>query len=279
MNASTLDTRIGRFDPTALQVLDGTLAPLSDTGISSSDGLTTDNTPTLTGHAAPGQTVKIVAQRAGQMGLAPLGEAMADSTGRWSLTAPGPLPDAAYFLYAVVQSPPDGHLVAQPLLIGPSGILTIDTHGPQVVGAVANPQAGIVRLTVRDPISGVSPRGLSTTTAYSISQFGRPVGVSNITTSVEGTLGVIALTLDTTTPLRRGWLRLGVSPAYITDRAGNTLQGTFTGRFPTGDGRPLTAFRARFPILGRQMVKARSIPPRQRHLARAGFPPTLIAQG
>jgi hypothetical protein len=57
------------------------LDPASDTGVSNSDGLTADATPTLTGTAAPGATVSIYD------GALLLGQATANGSGAWSFTA------------------------------------------------------------------------------------------------------------------------------------------------------------------------------------------------
>jgi len=61
------------------------LAPASDTGASSSDGVTKDDTPTVTGVDAPaGATITLY----GSDGVTLLGTTTADSLGNWSITTP-----------------------------------------------------------------------------------------------------------------------------------------------------------------------------------------------
>lgn len=66
----------------------------SDTGSSSTDGITSDSTPTISGTAEAGSVVNVF------KGELILGTAVADSSGQWSLTL-GALADGAHVLYAM----------------------------------------------------------------------------------------------------------------------------------------------------------------------------------
>ncbi len=96
------------------------LAPGSDTGVSDNDGLTNDNTPTLTGQTEPGAVVDVF------NGDVHLGSTTADADGNWSFTTPA-LNDGDHTL-TVTATDADGNTSE------PSAALhvTIDTQGPAV---------------------------------------------------------------------------------------------------------------------------------------------------
>jgi hypothetical protein len=81
------------IDTTAPAVGTPDLSAASDTGASSTDNVTADSTPTLTGSAEPGSTVELFD------GAASLGAATADASGNWSLTT-GLLADGAHTVSA-----------------------------------------------------------------------------------------------------------------------------------------------------------------------------------
>lgn len=77
-------------DTTAPDAPNVNLDTASDTGSSDTDGITNDDTPTFTGTAEPGSTVKIYD------GDTLLGQAVADSSGHWSFTVTDPLGDGEH---------------------------------------------------------------------------------------------------------------------------------------------------------------------------------------
>jgi hypothetical protein len=70
------------------------LTPSTDTGVSSSDGITTVSQPTLVGLAEPGSTVQVFANST----LA--ATTMSDATGHWAVTFESPLAEGEYSLSA-----------------------------------------------------------------------------------------------------------------------------------------------------------------------------------
>src|SRR5262249_36477124 len=68
--------------------LAGQLDPRSDTGISQTDGITRDNTPTFLGTAGPGAIVALLATPLGGGTSLPLGRAVTDAAGNWGIDAP-----------------------------------------------------------------------------------------------------------------------------------------------------------------------------------------------
>jgi hypothetical protein len=93
------------------------LAAGSDSGVSSTDNLTNDNTPTLTGTAVAGATVQL------SDGPTVVGSANADSAGAWSITTPV-LPDGAHLLTATATTANGASPASAALTI------TIDTAAP-----------------------------------------------------------------------------------------------------------------------------------------------------
>ncbi|TWU34943.1 Dockerin type I repeat protein [Novipirellula artificiosorum] len=93
------------------------LAASSDSGDSSTDKITNDNTPTLIGVAPVGSTVEVVSSLVGS-----LGTTLAASDGTWSLTSGVVLSDGVHELTSTA----DGSSVSLPQSV------TIDTLGPTV---------------------------------------------------------------------------------------------------------------------------------------------------
>ena len=106
--------------PTALD-----LATPSDTGISSTDNITSDNTPTITGSASPNSTVELFD------GTTSLGIVTADASGNWSFTPTTALPDKVYNVTAKATDVAGNISPASALLA-----ITIDTVAPAAPGAL-----------------------------------------------------------------------------------------------------------------------------------------------
>lgn len=120
--AVTLDTTV----PAAPGGL--ALAAASDTGASSADRITSDNTPTINGSAEAEARVALVSNLDGNIGSA-------DSSGVWSIDA-GTLRDGAHQLTATATDPA-GNLSPASAVLG----VTIDTAGPTVTVDKASGQA------------------------------------------------------------------------------------------------------------------------------------------
>ncbi|WP_201863682.1 tandem-95 repeat protein [Microvirga soli] len=99
----------------------------SDTGHSNSDNLTNDTTPTFTGTAEPGATVRLYA------GAVQVGSVTADGSGNWSITAAG-LAQGSHQITALAQDAAGN--------LGPASTgvtVTIDTTAPAVDIAASTP--------------------------------------------------------------------------------------------------------------------------------------------
>jgi hypothetical protein len=94
------------------------MAAASDTGISSTDGITSDTTPTLTGTAEAGATVTI------KDGTTVLGTAVADGTGSWSFTT-GTLSTGSHSLTATATDTAGNASAASTPVV-----ITVDTTAP-----------------------------------------------------------------------------------------------------------------------------------------------------
>ncbi|NJL21020.1 MAG: calcium-binding protein [Leptolyngbyaceae cyanobacterium SM1_3_5] len=74
----------------AAPIVAPSLSVLSDRGISETDGITNDNTPTFSGTGTASSTVQVLA------GDTVLGQAIVNAQGRWIFTPPAPLADGRY---------------------------------------------------------------------------------------------------------------------------------------------------------------------------------------
>ena len=204
-------------------VLNGGLDPASDTGSSSSDGITRDNTPTFRGVTAPDTPLLIVATAAG--GSTPLlvGRTQSDSAGDWSLTTV-PLPDGDYAFVAVAENAA-GYILKQAALA--AGAIVIDTAAPTVSVASFDPKAGRVVLTIQGDIAGLdltnafqrSNYSLTGTVPHPKKPYTRPK-VSAV--SASGGQATLTLTFNNGHALATGSYRLNVVAGTVRDLAGNS---------------------------------------------------------
>ena len=235
----------------------GTLSPLSDSGVSNSDGITNVRTPTYNGTAGAGSTVTLYALRADAASPLVAGVGIAGPTGAWSIAAV-PLLDGVYHLYA---SSTNAAGVADGALTPLSGgnPLVIDTNGPSVVGATLDPSTGRFTITIQDDLGGISTPALLDPTHYGFSVINRstPRAQAVNGVSLAGGSGVgtnpeaITLTINGGRRLRNGSYVLRLAAAGITDAAGNTLVERFFNPFP---GDPIGAgndYVAKFAVSGR----------------------------
>ena len=95
------------------------LAAASDTGESSTDQVTNETTPTLTGTVAPGETATVISSTDGV-----LGTTTADGSGDWSFTPPSPLSAGTHSLTATVTDTAGNTIESSPLDV------TVDTTAP-----------------------------------------------------------------------------------------------------------------------------------------------------
>lgn len=236
----------------AATLLQVRLNPASDSGISNSDGITNVKRPVFDGVAAPGSAVRVLAQRADSTG-APivLGQAVADSTGNWSLTSTA-LPDGNYNITAEAGN---GASAALPQT------LVIDTIGPVVAGMEFDALQGTWRPQFRDERSGIAQSTLVTGNFSAVAMHA-PLRDSTLTIAGVQTsppsdpTATQTVTIPFTAPSPiRGAYGLRIKSGGITDVAGNALDGEYRGRFPSGNGQPGGDFGAAAIIDGRGVAR------------------------
>ena len=107
------------------------LAPASDSGVSNSDDLTNDTTPTLTGTGEAGSTITIFD------GATPVGTAVVAADGTWTATLTTPLTEGLHNLTATASDKAGN-------TSDPSSLLpvTIDTTGPSAPATAPDMTAG-----------------------------------------------------------------------------------------------------------------------------------------
>ena len=185
----------------------------SDTGENSTDNVTNDATPTLTGTAEAGSTVTLYA------GITPLGSATATG-GNWSITAGPALSEGSYTLTAIaVDAAGNESAVSSGLSV------TIDTTAPTVTSSVpdgaALTNAASLTYTVsfNDTVYGLATGDFTLTATDTASGSVSAVSAAS-GTSVDVTVSSIAGT---------GTLRLDTNASGITDLAGNQAAAFTTG--------------------------------------------------
>jgi autotransporter-associated beta strand protein len=207
--ATTVNTAVA--SPSILAIAD-------DTGVSPSDGITSDNRLVLTGVAAGGDVVTVT-----RIGSGPVGSTVADGSGAWTLDDTGTaLPDGSHAFRAAATNA-SGTSPSSPVFVA-----IIDTSAPSVVSvnrlnpAAASSSAASItfRVTFSEPVSGLDASDLTPV-------FGD--GLAGAISDVSASGGVTA---DVTiAPLTgQGTVRLDVNSAGtgIADAAGNALGAGFT---------------------------------------------------
>jgi streptogramin lyase len=236
--------------------LTGKLDPASDTGSSSSDGITNDTTPSFSGTATPGWVVQVYAKSGGQGAPIPLGFSMADASGAWKVTSL-PLGDGSFTVFALAIDPVrHSRVVGDIQTSATGGPLVIDTVPPVVAGAALNPLLDQLSIRFQDRV-GLDPASLRNPKSYKLVDRGsrtrHALSVTGVVlTPVAGqTMSeTVTVTFQHGRSLPAGRYHLDVQARHITDLAGNALSGLYKGQFPTHTGYPGTDFRAGF-ITGR----------------------------
>jgi len=211
------------------------LAAASDLGRSSTDNITKDSTPTLTGSAAVGSTVKLFD------GATQVGSATTDSAGHWTITSSA-LADGAHTLTATAANAGGTSAASGGLAV------TIDTHAPSApttpdmatasdngasssdnatsittptfTGAVANAPNALV--TLYDGSTAVGSATVDSAGNWSITSTPLAAGSHTITataTDVAGNASLSSGSLAVT-------IGSGATPAPTPPVAGQTITGT-----------------------------------------------------
>lgn len=219
----------------------GELSAVSQRGASPAGMTTNVNRLSFDGKATPQAIVELFGQQADTVPtrIVSLGRTVVDAAGRWSLTT-DPLPDGTYTITASMTESAGLPSPVSNLLTGP---IQIDTIAPRVRALDVVPKHGAITVAIQDTGSGIDPAILQKASYVVIGPRGlgsRLIKIHSITPTVSGFYSnaqAVTLHLDAPLPLRRGVYRLQIAAGRVTDRAGNPLDGEFTGTFPSGDGR------------------------------------------
>lgn len=222
--------------------LTGHLDPLTDSGPSNTDGVTNVDRPRFLGTAAPYAVIQVYAQLNGSVPteLLTLGQAIAGPDGTWSLNS-RTLQDGVYTITASMVPQAGSPTVPVPLLPNP---LVIDTSAPRVTTLSFSQQTGTITVVFQDALSGLYLPSLSNPSNYVVTfphklrgqsftlQSGTPSAISGFYTSAFAE----SIVIGGTHPVPMGRYGFKILSAGIIDRAGNALDGEFTGRVPSGNG-------------------------------------------
>lgn len=245
----------------------GVLAAASDSGVSNSDGITNVVRPTFQGVSGiAGAWIDVYAITAGVGGtVVRLGSVASDSTGSWSITSMVSLADGTYTIQAVSASTTTwangSYAFPTPLVI--------DTVGPRIWAVSAAPLSSRLSIDIRDfGGSANSGSGVDMTRARDAASYtfatstGAARPISSIIVSPGSTNGVQNVSLTFGSRIIDGAYLLTVlssaGRAYgIQDLAGNPLDGSFTGTFPSGGSNTGGDFRARLTFAGSRLSTIR----------------------
>jgi hypothetical protein len=158
-----------------------TLAAGSDNGVSTTDDVTSDTTPTLTGTVGAGQTVRVFD------GATLLGTATANASGVWTFTPTSPLSNGVHNLSATVSDAAGNEsLASAPLAV------TVDS-----TGLVSNPIRNVtdqVNVRKESPRARERPPGPRKNRVPTFRQF---VTITNTTNqTIDGPLKLVVASLD-----------------------------------------------------------------------------------
>ena len=148
----------------AVAEVTGALTSASDTGVSHTDRITGDSTPTYSGTAPAGLEVRLMAQRDGQATPVAVGMTRADSAGHFAVTSVQ-LADGFYHFFAEAFGR-DGRSTGRVAV----GDLLIDTVAPRITGARLGPQAGQIVVSYHDDASGLEASSVLTAANYAVSR-------------------------------------------------------------------------------------------------------------
>ena len=241
-SVATVSIKVQYESPTTV-----TLDQNSDTGVSNTDHITRDNTPTYTGTTRPNLTVDLYVMPSGSASMMQVGTTQADSTGHFSLST-SVLPDGGYQVFAQAfraDGTSTGLVYAGPLVI--------DTVAPIVVGSMISPKSGQIYVTFQDNVSGMSQPSLNTTGNYSFYKIYRSTPrayaiahASALPSVLPNAPQTVALDSVLGRRLPHGRYLFAALSGGVADVAGNALNGAFYGTFPTGTGQPGSNFVAQF---------------------------------
>jgi streptogramin lyase len=234
-----------------INFLTGALDTASDTGPSSTDGITADALPSFHGRTKGHATVTISAQGLTHFTTpTAIASAPAAADGTWHLAPLTALPDDSYQFTVVSTDAVGGATTAPVALTSPAHPLVITTRGPVITGVTYMRSTGQVIIDLEDSI------GLDMATLTRISNYaapgvrtrGGPVTIASASATLSDTTAHVVVTLGGLGKQGPPRIKFIALAGGIADRAGNALDGAFSGTLPTGDGHPGGNFVARLPL-------------------------------
>ncbi|WP_165067827.1 Ig-like domain-containing protein [Paludisphaera rhizosphaerae] len=245
----------------------GRLAASSDSGVSDSDGITNVVLPTFQGVSGiAGAWIDVYAITAGAGGtIVRLGSVASDAAGAWTITSTVPLADGTYTIQAVSTSTSTwangSYTFTTPLVI--------DTVGPRIWSLTAAPLSSRISIGVRDfggqadagtGVDLARARDAASYTFATSNGAARPI--ASIIVSPGSTNGVQTVSLTFGSRIVDGAYLLTVLSSAgrtfgIQDIAGNPLDGSFSGTFPSGGSNTGADFRARLTFAGSRLSTIR----------------------
>ena len=251
--------------PNTILSVTGKLDAGSSSEVSSTEEITDAGRPEFVGTTSrPDATISLYATASGSSTPIPIGTGTSDAAGAWSITANQPLTDGSYAITAAATDP-TGQTLTGTATIVPD--LVIDTVGPKVTGVSVDRKHRLIAVTFQDyggsnnAAVGLDMASVADAVNYQLVATQHPqvrVGrltVASVTTGTTAGTETVTLKVRGTTPLRGGRYALRIdseSAAHssgIQDKAGNALDGEFSGTLPSGNGVPGGDFVARLSAL------------------------------
>ncbi|HJS14018.1 MAG TPA: Ig-like domain-containing protein, partial [Rheinheimera sp.] len=216
---STAAVLVDAVAPTAPATPD--LAAGSDTGGSSTDNITNDTTPTITGTAEANSSVTLYDTD----GTTALGTVAADGSGNWSITSSA-LSEGTHTLTVKATDAANNTSLASAGLS-----VTIDTTAPSITGstpdvaALANAASVIFTVAFNDTVYGLAAGD------FTVTATGSALGTAASVSAASGT----SVNVTVNTISGAGTLRLDTNASGITDLAGNQAPAFTSGGTHTVD--------------------------------------------
>ncbi len=241
-------------------------------GLTTSFVATAARNPIFTGTTQAGASVVLTATNLAHPGVPTvIGSTVAAASGYWAI-ASTPLIDGQYTVTATATGAFGATATGSGINSDSNSFLVVDAGGPKITGLkITNGRTGTFTITYNDPY-GLNPYTLTQPSSYVVTRLspaprkGQTFAVANLTTSYvpvspinPGAYTPVTVTGVLTTgktPLsRNGTYLVTIPSANITSVAGSTLDGEYTGKFPTGDGQSGGDFRARIVIRNGKAVQ------------------------
>jgi hypothetical protein len=222
---------------------------------------------TLVGSAEPGATVTVYLATSGKSDRQPIGEALADANGGWTLTT-NALADGAYDVFASAVDARDvvSSNLAPIMGAGRGKALVVDTTGPTVRRIEVVPTRGTITATLTDNGSGLLGKALANRRNYALQIVGnstiRTLRVKDLVLK-RGAGGARSaeLTFAGLPKLGPGTYAIMITSKGITDVAGNILDERFFVPFPGLYTRSGQDFVAQFTSNGLKASELRQFVP------------------